>query len=230
MVEYEKMYKTEVLMSFNLARFNMIEQQVRTWDVLDANVLNLMSKLPREDFVPAPYLGVAFADVQVPLPHDQVMLPPREVGRILQALQIQPEEHVLEIGTGTGYVTALLAQLAEQVQTVELYADLSAAAEKNCHKHLLKNISFQLGNAAHGWETHTSFDIICLTGALPSVSDQWKRQLRIGGRLFAIVGQAPVMKAILITRTHAAEWEQQNLYETLLPMLVDAQTAPQFEF
>ncbi|MFI4954912.1 MAG: protein-L-isoaspartate O-methyltransferase [Gammaproteobacteria bacterium] len=217
-------------MNFEQARFNMIEQQVRTWDVLDANVLNLMDKLQREDFVPKKYQGVAYADVQVPLAHEQVMLPPREIGRILQALQVQPEEHVLEIGTGTGYLTALLAMQAAHVVSVEMFADLSAAADSNCQKHAYSNITFQVGNAAHGWEDNTSFSIICITGAIPRLTESWKRQLKIGGRLFAIVGTAPVMQAILVTRVHAEEWEQQILYETLLPMLVDAQPLPQFEF
>lgn len=219
-----------ITMNFERARFNMIEQQVRTWDVLDATVLNLMSALPREDFVPLDYQGIAYADVQVPLPHDQVMLPPREVGRILQALQIQPEEDVLEIGTGTGYLTALLAMQAAHVMTVEIFADLSAAAERNCQKQGKQNITFQVGNAAHGWEHNANFDVICITGAVADLTENWKRQLKIGGRLFAIVGSTPVMQAMLVTRTHAEEWEQQILYETLLPLLVDAQPIPQFEF
>ena len=158
------------------------------------------------------------------------MLPPREVGRILQALQTQAHEHVLEVGTGSGYLTTLFAMQAAQVLSVELFADIAAQAKKNCQKQTLKNITLQVGDAALGWETHTNFDIICITAALPYIADHWKQQLKIGGRLFVVVGQGPVMQATLVTRLSAQEWEQHIIYQTLLPLLVHTEPTPQFEF
>lgn len=217
-------------MNFEQARIDMIEQQLRTWDVLDAQILNLIRNLPREIFVPRGYQEFSYSDMQVPLTHEQVMLPPREVGRILQSLNVQPHEHVLEIGTGSGYLTALLSKLAEHVTSVEIFPDISDEAQKAWQHFQLTNIKAEIGDASSEWQPHSAFDVICITGALPQLADHWRRQLNIGGRLFVVLGSASLMHATLITRVSHQEWTNQILYETLVPTLINAQQPPEFEF
>ncbi len=206
-------------LNFEQARFNMVEQQVRTWDVLHQQVLDLMFTIPREEFVPSAYRTLAFADIQIPLPHGQVMMPPNLEGRLLQAVLPQPTDQVLEIGTGSGYVTALLAKASQHVDSIDLFDDFIQEARFKLQRMNLTNVSLHVGNAMNGWKS-TGYDVIVLTGAVLSVARQLQVQLNQGGRLFAIVGKPPIMQAQLITRVSAQEWQVDSLFETLIPPLI----------
>ena len=212
------------MMDINLeqARYNMIEQQIRPWEVLDQNVLDLLMRLPREDFVPAEFRNVALADMNTPIGHGQVMMSPKVEARMLQALDVKPDETVLEVGTGSGYVTALLASLARYVYSVEIDPELKAQAEQRLAAHNTSNVTLEEGDAARGWKAHAPYDVIVLTGSLPLLPDTFKRDLKVGGRLFVIVGDPPVMTARLVTRVGTAEWAQEDLFETELPALRNA--------
>lgn len=213
------------------ARFNMIEQQVRPWEVLDPRVLEVMHSLPRENFVPERYRNsVAFADLAIPLEHDQFMLPPRIEGRMLQALQVQPQDEVLEIGTGSGYFTACLAQLGQRVLSVDLFPDFKYAAQRKLASVALDNVEFRVQDAATGWDPHARFDVIAVTGSLPVEHHGFHGSLKPGGRLFLIVGQPPVMEALLITRIAEREWTRESLFDTSVPPLLNAEPPPRFEF
>lgn len=212
------------------ARFNMIEQQVRTWEVLDQRVLDVMAAVPRERFVPERVRNLAFADIQLPIGHGQVMMEPKLEGRLLQALDIQPTDTVLEVGTGTGYLTACLARLAARVVTVEKYADLSAAAQERVRSLGIDNVTFRVGDGAEGWDQDGRFDAIALTGSLPAVPEGHKRQLNLGGRLFVVVGDPPVMEAMLITRVGESEWSRESLFDTDLTPLEGAARPQPFVF
>ena len=159
-----------------------------------------MHKTPRENFVSSKYRRVAFADLEVPIGHDQTMMFPSVEARMLAALAIQPSDKILEIGTGSGYVTALLAQMGQHVYTVELFKDLQEIAEKRLTELAVNNVTYQVGNGAEGWEQQQPYDVICITGSMPKLPLQFKHQLKVGGRLFVILGTAPAMEAILIAR------------------------------
>ena len=204
------------------ARYNMIEQQIRTWDVLDQDVLDLLMRLPREDFVPVEYHNVALADMNTPIGNGQVMMAPKMEARMLQALDLKPDDTVLEVGTGSGYVTALLASLARHVYSVEIDAELKTAAEQRLAVHGFNNVTLEEGDAARGWKNHAPYDVIVITGSLPTLPDSFKQSLKVGGRLFAIVGDAPAMVAQLITRIGQGEWSSEDLFETELPVLKNA--------
>jgi protein-L-isoaspartate(D-aspartate) O-methyltransferase len=215
-------------MNLEQARHNMIVQQIRPWDVMDDQVLDLMTRTPREDFVPPQYRNIAFTDMEIPLGHGQVMMTPRLEARMLQALAVQPDESVLEIGTGSGYVTALLAQLARHVYSVEIVPDLKQAAEQRLAMRGLTNVTLDEGDAAAGWPRHGSYDVIAVTGSLPTLPPGLQQQLNVGGRLFAVVGEAPTMVALLISRLGESEWAQEGLFETVLPPLQNALPARHF--
>jgi protein-L-isoaspartate(D-aspartate) O-methyltransferase len=217
-------------MSLEHARFNMIEQQIRPWDVLDERVLALMADIPREDFVPAPYRSQAFTDTAIPLGNDQVMMPPKLVARILQALNIQPTETVLEIGTGSGYVTALLARLARHVFSVDINPDMTRQAGETLAAHGIHNVTLETGDGALGWDRHAPYDAMVLTGSLPLLPDGLREQLKLGGRLLVIVGDSPVMEVRLISRTGESDWSEENLLETDLPPLINAPQPDRFQF
>jgi protein-L-isoaspartate(D-aspartate) O-methyltransferase len=204
------------------ARHNMIQQQIRPWDVLDQRVLDLLDKMPREDFVPEAYRNVAYADIAIPLGHAEVMLPPRVEARMLQALNIQPHETVLEIGTGSGYVTALLAKLARHVYSVDIHPKFIEAAALKLAAHGIVNVTLETGDAARGWTNYGQLDVIAITGSLPILPDTFPQSLKVGGRLFAIVGDAPAMEAMLITRLSEHEFRRENLFETDIPVLRNA--------
>lgn len=204
------------------ARYNMIEQQIRTWDVLDQDVLDLLMRLPREDFVPVEYHNVALADMNTPIGNGQVMMAPKMEARMLQALELKPDDTVLEVGTGSGYVTALLGSLARHVYSVEIDAELKTAAEQRLAAHGINNVTLEEGDAARGWKNHAPYDVIVITGSLPTLPDSFKQSLKVGGRLFAIVGDAPAMVAQLITRIGQGEWSSEDLFETELPVLKNA--------
>ncbi len=213
-----------------LARHNMVEQQIRPWEVLDQKVLDVLEAVPREDFVPAEWRNLAYVDEFIPLPGGEVMLPPRIEARLLQALDVQPEETVLEVGTGSGYFTALLAKLARHVYSVEIDPELSASAGEKLREHGIANVTLEVGDAARGWDRHAPYNAIAITGSLPELPDAFREQLTIGGRLVAIVGEAPVMEAVLIRRLGESEWSEEFLFETVVPPLKNAPGANRFRF
>ncbi len=212
------------------ARHNMIEQQIRTWEVLDQDVLDLLDSLPRDRFVPAEYRNVAYSDMQIPLGRDQVMMPPRVEARMLQALDVQPHEKVLEVGTGSGYVTALLARLARHVHSVEYIPEFKLEAARRLADHGFDNVTLEVGDAAQGWERHAPYDVIAVTGSLPVLPAAFREQLAVGGRLFAIVGDDPVMEAEVITRLDADNFVSEGLFETSLLPLINAPQPERFTF
>lgn len=200
------------------AKFNMIEQQIRPWEVLDHQVLSTLSAINREDFVPEPYRGLAYADCQIPLGNGVRMLPPTIEGRLLQALLIEPDDRALEIGCGSGYVTACLAHLAQRVTSLDTNPEIIELAQKNVTACGLTNIDFEQASPQQ-LDPSRKFDVIAVTGSVASLPDNLKQALKPGGRLFVIVGQAPVMHAMLITRVGQSEWGTQSLFETDLPRL-----------
>ncbi len=213
-----------------LARHNMVEQQIRPWEVLDQKVLDVLEAVPREDFVPAEWRNLAYVDEFIPLPGGEVMLPPRIEARLLQALDVQPEETVLEVGTGSGYFTALLAKLARHVYSVEIDPELSASAGEKLREHGIANVTLEVGDAARGWDRHAPYNAIAITGSLPELPDAFREQLTIGGRLVAIVGEEPVMEAVLIRRLGESEWSEEFLFETVVPPLKNAPGTNRFRF
>lgn len=212
-------------MNLEQARFNMVEQQVRPWEVLDQRVLDRLAAVPREDFVPPAFRNLAYADIQIPIGQGQVMLPPNVEGRLLQALALEASDTVLEIGTGTGYLTAVIAGLARHVWSVDIFPELQRLAEYH-----LKNISLEVGDAARGWPRDGGFDAIAITGSLPSLPKAFPEALRVGGRLFAVLGRAPVMEAVRIIRMGEREWSHEGLFETVIPPLLHSEPAPKFIF
>ena len=215
-------------MDFETARFNMVEQQVRPWEVLDQAVLDRLAAIPRERFVPEDYLRLAYADTRIPLGEEDVMMPPREEARLLQALALTPRDHLLEVGTGSGYLAALASGLVRRVTTVEISTDRTARAARILAEY--DNVEVIEGDALRGWEAAAPYDAIAVTGSLPVLDEAFLRQLKPGGRLFVVVGEAPAMEARLITRTGAADWATESLFETVLPPLAGARRPNQFEF
>jgi len=212
------------------ARFNMIEQQIRPWDVLDDRVLQLLAEVPREKFVPQRFKNMAFTDMALPLGSGQSMLPPRMEARILQALNIQADETVLEIGTGSGYLTALLASLGKHVYSVDIDPDMTRMAQANLQQQGLDNVTLENGDAARGWDAHQPYDVIAITGSVPILSDNFQHDLALGGRLLVIVGESPAMETLLITRIGPADWTRESLFETDLPPLRNAPKKEPFHF
>ena len=217
-------------MNVELARFNMIEQQIRPWDVLDDRVLSLLTEVRREDFVPTQYQTLAFADIAIPLDHDQTMMAPKLEARMLQALGIRETDKVLEIGTGSGYVTALLAKLAQHVFSVDIHADFSASAKAKLEKLGLRNITLETGDSARGWSKHAPYDVIAVSGSCPVLPEELQRSLKLNGRLFVVCGQAPIMEALLITRTAENAWASESLFETDVPALANLPAPRPFVF
>ena len=218
------------MLNVEQARFNMIEQQVRPWDVLDPKALDLMEAMPREAFVPAGYEGLAYADIEVPLGNGESMLAPKYVGRMLQAVDIHANDVALEVGTGSGYLTALLAKGCREVFSVDIDPDMTLTAKKNLSSQGIDNATLETGDAAQGWDTHAPYDIIIITGSQPVLPDTFEKALNRGGRLVAIVGEAPVMEAVLITRTSDTEWSREVLFETDIKSLVNAHQPRNFTF
>jgi len=211
------------------ARFNMIKQQVRTWDVLDQQVLDTMNDVPREAFVPERYASLAFADTNIPLGHDQVMMAPKVEGRLLQALAIEPQHAILEIGTGSGYLTACLARLGRHVTSLDIMPDfIDSAAERLAGQDIV-NIDLQAGDGLKD-VGDARYDIIAVTGSLPQLEQQFHHNLRVGGRLFVISGDLPIMEASLITRVDERNWARESLFETCIPPLLNAGRAKEFLF
>lgn len=225
---------TAINMDFEQARFNMIEQQIRPWEVLDPAVLDLLSVVKREDFAPAVHRALAFADIELPIGRKgepgQTMLEPKIEARCLQELGIRKTDTVLEIGAGTGYMAALLAARAEYVYTVEIDPALAETARRNLQRAGVVNVSVEVGNGACGWAAHAPYDAIVVSGSTPVLPDAFLKQLKVGGRLVAIVGEAPVMEAKLVTRTDENAFNTINLFETVVAPLQAATQREQFVF
>ncbi len=206
-------------MNIEQARFNMIEQQIRTWEVLDTDVLALLSVVKREDFVPVAYRSMAFVDTQVPLPNGQSMLEPKVEARLLQELGVQRHERVLEIGAGSGYMAALLAHRGQHVTTIEIDAELARMAEANLRHAWVTNARVVAADASAGLMVDGPFDVIVLSGSVSEVPRALLSQLKPGGRLTAIVGQLPIMRAVLMTRGQEAGHATVELFDTVAPRL-----------
>ena len=209
-------------------RYNMVEQQIRPWNVLDLRVLSLLDKVKREQYVPTTCRELAFMDIEIPLGHEVSMWQPKLEARAVQALQLKPRDRVLEVGSGSGYLTALISRLAEHVTSVELVPGLLAFAERNLAAHHIDNITLIQGDAAQGWPGE--YDAIVLTGSVPVLPEAFKNSLKPGGRLFAIVGDAPAMHATLVTRLASGEFESVTLFETVVAPLQNALQPERFVF
>ena len=200
------------------AKFNMIEQQIRPWEVLDNRVLSTLGQVDREDFVRDAYKGLAYADCQIPLGNGVSMLPPTIEGRLLQALMIEADDEVLEVGSGSGYLTACLAHLAQRVSSIDSNAEIIDFARTNVASYGSDNVEFEQRGLAQIDATE-AYDAIAVTRSLAAVPENLKQALKTGGRMFVVVGRSPVMQALLITRIGASEWTTQSLFETDLPRL-----------
>ncbi|HXZ54258.1 MAG TPA: protein-L-isoaspartate O-methyltransferase [Burkholderiales bacterium] len=221
-------------MSVEQARFNMIEQQIRTWEVLDQDVLDLLYAVRREEFVPAAYQKLAFSDLEIPLyegaGEGERMMQPKMEARILQELAVRKYERALEVGTGSGYLAALLAARAQHVHSVEINPKLKAFAEDNLRRAAIENVTVEQGDAAQGWPSQGPYDIIVLTGSTPILPPAFLAQLKTGGRLFAVVGDPPVMEARLITCIGEGAHHTVDLFETSLAPLRNAMQPGRFQF
>jgi protein-L-isoaspartate(D-aspartate) O-methyltransferase len=212
------------------ARFNMVEQQIRPWEVLDTKVLDLLHKVRREDYVPDAYKTLAFADLEIPIGHGEKMLAPKLEARILQELAVSAEDRILEIGTGSGYMTALLASQGAHVYSVDVVGSFTQGAAARLAQHGLHNITLDTGDAARGWDKYGPYDVIVLTGSVPVLSAAFQNSLCVRGRLFAVVGEAPAMDARLITCRASGAWDTASLFETCVPTLRNAPQRASFSF
>jgi protein-L-isoaspartate(D-aspartate) O-methyltransferase len=221
-------------MDFEQARFNMVEQQIRTWDVLDTEVLDLLFAVRREDFVPPAYRSLAFADLEIPLPGAASPAPrmwaPKLEARVIQELRLEPTDDVLEIGTGSGYLSALLAHRASRVTSVEIDPALARDAAARLAAHNVTNVRVETGDGARGWSPGQSFDVIVVTGSMPILPPALVDQLKPGGRLLAIVGEEPVMHARLIERDAGGQLSSRVLFETIVAPLINAPQPERFVF
>ncbi|MDH3695521.1 MAG: protein-L-isoaspartate O-methyltransferase, partial [Gammaproteobacteria bacterium] len=209
---------------------NMIEQQIRPWEVLDPRVLNLLADIRREDFVPSTHCHLAFADIQIPLIDGEVMMQPKVEARLLQALAPEDDDNVLEIGTGSGYMTALLAALSKHVVSVEINPELKQMAAQHLENAAVFNTTLEVGDAARGWDNGAPYDAIILTGSVPTTPESFKHIIAPGGRLVAVVGQAPIMEAMLYERLDDKAWRTTSLFDTSLPALKNVEMPPEFIF
>jgi len=216
-------------MNIELARLQMVQQQVRTWDVFDAAVLKVLSTVPREQFVPAGLEALAFAETELPLRHGQLMMTPNVEGRMLQALDIKPSDVALEIGTGSGFITACLARLAKAVTSIDLYEDFHETAAASLKDSGISNFDLQVMDATQKLPDG-EYDVIAVTGSIEVFDPRLVMALTEGGRLFAVVGSAPNMEARLVQRIGENDWQTTSLFETELPALVNAGLPPQFSF
>lgn len=212
-------------MDFEKARFNMVEQQVRPWDVLNPRVLAVISEIPRENFAPDEYKNLAYVDTSIPLGSykDQPcnMAHPIIDGRILQELDIDDEDLILEIGTGSGYLTACLAKLGRHVDSVDINENMTAMARKNLQALGITNVNLSTGDASKTWEQKRNYDVIAITAAMKSIPESYKKLLKVGGRLFVVTGDAPAMTAYRVTRTDKNNWTVEELFETSIEPMIE---------
>ncbi len=217
-------------MNFEQARHNMVSQQIRGWEVTNLRVLDAIEATQREDFVPARYRKLAFADLALPLDHGQHMMRPVIEGRLLQAIDLQADETVLEIGTGSGFLSACLARLGKAVCTIDIFESLSEEAGKVFESKKINNIESHIDDALNGWMPEQAHDVVVITGGVWEIPQVFMEWVNPGGRLFAISGQSPAMEARLLKRLNISDWEEQSLFETDLQLLVNAERAPEFNF
>ena len=217
-------------MNFEQARLNMVENQVRPWEVLDGRVLDVIRRVHREDFVAAEHRQLAFADVCLPLGHGEVMMKPVVEGRVLQALELLPTDRVLEIGTGSGFLTACLATLSAQVTSVDIHADFTAAAAQRLHAAGIINANLVTGEAVNSWQPEGLFDALVVTGAVFDIPPRWLTWLKPGARALVVRGQSPAQQATLLTRDGANGFSEETLFETDLAYLTHAEPPQRFVF
>jgi protein-L-isoaspartate(D-aspartate) O-methyltransferase len=215
-------------MDFEKARQNMLQQQIRTWDVLNPAVLDLLASVHREDFVPPAYRRLALADINIPIGHGEITMTPGVEARLLQSLMLKPTDRVLEIGTGCGYLTTLLARSAHEIVSVDIHPDFIERAGAILGRHGVDNVELRGGDGSNGWPDSAPYDAIAVTGSVPLLTSGFQLQLTIGGRLFIIVGEPPVMEALLITRVGEREWSSESLFETDIPPLIGAPKSEKF--
>lgn len=216
--------------NLDFAHSNMVAQQVQPSDVLNPQVLKALKTIKRDKFVAEELADLAYVDTQLPIGFEQYMLSPVQEGRILDALNLQKNEQVLELGTGSGYFTAILATLAEHVYTVELTPELSEIAQQRLAEADISNVTFEVGDASQKWELKDRIDVIVATAAFVTVPDDYLQALKVGGRMLAIVGKSPVMSLQLIHRTGEWEWQTETVSETLIPAIINAEPKPEFKF
>ena len=217
-------------MNWEQARYNMVESQIRTWEVLDQRVLDTLLKVKREAYVPEKWVPLTFVDMEIPLGHGEVMLAPKLEARMLQELTLREGDRVLEIGTGSGHMTALLAALAGHVYSVELIPELSASAGAKLARNGVRNVTLEVGDAARGWTRHAPYDAIVLTGSAPLLPAELSSQLKAGGRLLAVVGEPPVMTAHLVTSIQVGAYNDVGLFETCIAPLRNVPQPERFVF
>jgi protein-L-isoaspartate(D-aspartate) O-methyltransferase len=220
----------EIKMNVEQARFNMIEQQIRPWDVLDQSVLSLLAVVKREDFVPAAHRSIAFTDLEIPLPGGQVMLAPRLEARLLQELELHRHEKALEIGTGSGFMAALMAHKAQQVVTYEKRPELAAMARENLRHAAVMNVEVRQGDGANGDATRGPWDVIVLSGSVAEMPQALLQQLKIGGRLVAVIGDEPMMRALRVRRLSDRDFTTEVLFDTVAPRLEGFAQPSSFKF
>jgi protein-L-isoaspartate(D-aspartate) O-methyltransferase len=213
-------------MNFEAARFAMVEQQVRPWDVLDPRVLQTLKQTPREEFVAEAHRNLAYTDITLPLAHNEVMMKPVLEGRLMQALDLSPHDEVLEIGTGSGFVTACLSHLAREVVSIDIHQDFIEQTQQRMEKLGIRNVRLECADALT-WNTHRQFDAIAVSAAVASIPEQFKTWLKPGGRMFIIRGESPVQEAVRITR-RGEHFSEESLFETDVPYLHGAEPKPQF--
>jgi protein-L-isoaspartate(D-aspartate) O-methyltransferase len=217
-------------MNVEQARANMVEQQIRPWEVLDQDVLDLLYFVPREEFVPAKHRSLAFSDLEIPIGEGETMWAPKLEARVLQELNARKTDRVLEVGTGSGYLTALLSHRAAHVFSVEIKPKLAAFGRANLERHGAENVTLEIGDAARGWPSHAPYDVIVLTGSTPILPGAFVEQLSPGGRLFAVVGEPPVMTARIVAAAAPGAWRSIDLFETVIAPLVNAERPSRFRF
>ncbi len=217
-------------MSNNSARTNMVKQQLRTGDVLEESILNLYDLIPRHEFVPTSFMQFAYSDMQIPLSFNQRMLTPLEEGTILQALELKGNETVLEIGTGTGFFTALLSKLCKQVISVDYYSEFTKAAASKLQAHHCDNVELITGDGSLGWLEKAPYDVIVFTGSLEKLTETHRLQIVPGGKLVAIIGRSPAMQGHIYKLDHNEVWQESILFETDIPPLVDQSKPKEFIF
>ena len=217
-------------MNVEQARANMVEQQIRPWEVLDQDVLDLLYVVPREEFVPSKHRSLAFSDLEIPIGEGERMWAPKFEARVLQDLNVKKTDRVLEVGTGSGYLTALLSHRAAHVFSVEIKPKLAAFGRANLERHGAENVTLESGDAARGWPSHAPYDVIVLAGSTPILPSAFVEQLSPAGRLFAVVGEPPVMTARIVTAAAPDAWRTTDLFETVIAPLVNAERPSRFRF
>jgi protein-L-isoaspartate(D-aspartate) O-methyltransferase len=227
---FDQLSLTSFSPEYQIARTNMLKQQIRAWDVLDDKILSLFYKVPREEFVPQEFRSLAFADLAIPLSHGQSMMPPREEARILQELTINEEDKILLLGTDSGFLLVLLSLLGKQAWYVDNHLDEIEGVKKNLSRFGIENITCLIGSMHQGWQELVPFNVILLTGSLPYIPEFFKKDLALNGRLFAVRGQSPIMEAMIVTRVSETNWNEKKIFETERPRLWGADDSNTFVF